>query len=137
MTGEPIPYFIHDATGRIVRTGACYLAPPLQNGTMLVHGSASSNDYYDLSAKKVRPLPPRPSEHHEFDYVAKQWRLNIERAWASVRADRDRRLLASDWTQLPDVPLATKERWATFRQALRDITSQPDPLNISWPSPPA
>jgi len=46
-------------------------------------------------------------------------------------------LEASDWTQLPDVPLETKALWATYRQALRDITDQPGyPTNISWPEPP-
>lgn len=46
-------------------------------------------------------------------------------------------LIASDWTQLPDVPLATKQAWTTYRQALRDITDQPGyPDNIAWPETP-
>ncbi len=59
-----------------------------------------------------------------------------EQAWSDIRTDRDDLLLKSDWTQLPDVPLATKEAWAVYRQALRDITNQPDPFNITWPIPP-
>ena len=52
------------------------------------------------------------------------------------RARRNRLLQASDWTQLPDVPLATKAAWATYRQALRDITEQPGwPTDITWPEP--
>jgi hypothetical protein len=31
----------------------------------------------------------------------------------------------------------TKEVWAAYRQALRDVTLQPDPFNIVWPTPPA
>jgi hypothetical protein len=27
--------------------------------------------------------------------------------------------------------------WRSYRQALRDITDQPDPFNISWPEPPS
>lgn len=46
-------------------------------------------------------------------------------------------LQQSDWTQLPDVLLETKTQWATYRQALRDITDQPGyPFNIVWPTPP-
>jgi hypothetical protein len=34
------------------------------------------------------------------------------------------------------VPLATKEAWATYRQALRDITTQTDPFELNWPVTP-
>lgn len=86
----------------------------------------------------VVEMPPKPSEHHRFDYTTKHWidPRTPDTEWPLVRAERDRRLLASDWTQLPDVPLATKEAWATYRQALRDITEQPDPFNITWPAVP-
>jgi hypothetical protein len=41
-----------------------------------------------------------------------------------VRSIRDGILARSDWTQLPDSPLTDEQRaeWATYRQALRDIT---------------
>jgi hypothetical protein len=52
-------------------------------------------------------------------------------------AERRAKLVATDWTQLPDVPLETKQAWAEYRQALRDITSQPGyPTNVVWPTPP-
>ena len=97
-----------------------------------------TNTYLDVSTSIVKVLPPKPSEHHVFDYATKQWvdQRTPETEWPLVRAERDRRLLASDWTQLPDVPLTTKEAWAVYRQALRDITEQPDPFNIVWPEPP-
>lgn len=54
-----------------------------------------------------------------------------------ARQERDRRLQACDWTQLPDVPAETSTTWATYRQALRDITDQPGfPTDIEWPTPP-
>jgi hypothetical protein len=37
---------------------------------------------------------------------------------------------------MPDVNISTKESWAIYRQALRDITNQADPFNITWPTPP-
>jgi hypothetical protein len=56
---------------------------------------------------------------------------------AEIRAGRDRLLAQSDWTQLPDVPVATAKAWATYRQQLRDITAQPTfPHNVTLPQPP-
>lgn len=56
--------------------------------------------------------------------------------WATIRAERNAKLAACDWTQLPDAPVDAAV-WATYRQALRDITQQADPFNITWPTPPA
>jgi len=56
--------------------------------------------------------------------------------WKALRAERDRRLLACDWTQLSDCPLETsqKEAWTTLRQALRDIPENTsDPEAVIWP----
>ena len=61
---------------------------------------------------QILPMSPRPSEWHEFDYDTKEWVQNVEAAREAVRAQRNRLLQESDWTQLPDVPLATKEAWA-------------------------
>lgn len=50
--------------------------------------------------------------------------------WAAInRGKRNKLLRNSDWTQLPDVPLATKEAWAVYRQALRDL-----PNHVKWPN---
>ena len=54
-----------------------------------------------------------------------------------VRQERDMKLAASDWTQVADAPV-DKFAWATYRQALRDITSQSGfPSNIVWPVVPS
>jgi hypothetical protein len=59
-----------------------------------------------------------------------------ETAAAAVRERRNELLIASDWTQVPDVPV-DKVAWAAYRQALRDIPAQPGfPLNVSWPEQP-
>lgn len=54
----------------------------------------------------------------------------------AIRAERNAKLTACDWTQLPDAPVDA-EAWAEYRQALRDITDQPDPFAIVWPQTPA
>lgn len=54
----------------------------------------------------------------------------------SVRNDRTNRLSESDWTQLADAPV-DKTAWATYRQALRDVTTQEGfPWSVSWPVKP-
>lgn len=48
-------------------------------------------------------------------------------------------LAMSDWSQLPDVPMDEEVRaaWVSYRQALRDITTQPGfPDAITWPVKP-
>jgi len=56
---------------------------------------------------------------------------------AAIRAERDSYLQQSDWTQLPDVPQEIKDKWAIYRQALRDITKQPTfPDSVVWPAKP-
>jgi hypothetical protein len=52
--------------------------------------------------------------------------------WKLIREQRNKLLADSDWTQLPDTS-ADAAVWATYRQALRDITEQSDPFNITWP----
>lgn len=61
--------------------------------------------------------------------------LDAQQATA-VRADRNKRLADSDWTQLADAPV-TGTAWATYRQALRDVTAQAGfPWEITWPDAP-
>ena len=65
-------------------------------------------------------------------------RLDEEQA-GRVRADRNARLAACDWTQVDDAPFdnVTKAAWAAYRQALRDISSQEGfPWTVEWPAEP-
>ncbi len=60
----------------------------------------------------------------------------------AIRRRRNALLAASDWTQLPDVPLSSEVRaaWSSYRQALRDLPgSLTEPLTAepTWPTPPA
>ena len=56
--------------------------------------------------------------------------------WGRIRIERNAKLIASDWTQVADAPVDAAE-WATYRQALRNITNQTNPFNIVWPAVPA
>ena len=54
----------------------------------------------------------------------------------NVRSTRDAKLAESDWTQVADAPV-DKAVWATYRQALRDVTAQSGfPWTITWPVEP-
>ncbi len=64
---------------------------------------------------------PDPSEIRSFE----QDRIE------TARAERNLRLTASDWTQVPDAP-TDKARWAIYRQMLRDM----DFTNPVWPIAP-
>lgn len=56
---------------------------------------------------------------------------------SDVRAKRNRLLRATDWTQLADVPQATKDLWDDYRQALRDVPQQAGfPNDVVWPEKP-
>lgn len=57
---------------------------------------------------------------------------------AVVRAERDRLIAQTDWTQGKDIPDAVSQQWASYRQALRDIPQQTGfPWAVSWPQAPA
>ena len=57
--------------------------------------------------------------------------------WASVRAQQRDLLYKSDWTcSVTDYEPPNRDAWVQYRAALRDVTTQTDPFNIVWPSPP-
>lgn len=57
--------------------------------------------------------------------------------WVLFKVERNNRLSASDWTQLPDAPV-DQAAWAEYRQALRDLPDNTsDPSNPVWPTPPS
>jgi hypothetical protein len=54
----------------------------------------------------------------------------------AARQRRNALLVASDWTQVADAPV-DQAAWATYRQELRDITSQDTfPSEVTWPVAP-
>ena len=59
--------------------------------------------------------------------------------WKEVRQDRDRYLNETDWivTKAKETNTNIPAAWKTYRQALRDVPSQSDPDNITWPTKPS
>jgi hypothetical protein len=70
------------------------------------------------------------------DLSADESAAKVGTQWTVIRAERNKLLVESDWTQLPDVPVDAAV-WATYRQELRDVTDQANPFAIVWPESPA
>lgn len=72
------------------------------------------------------------------DLDAEQAAAIDARQWETVRAERNAKLAASDWivTRSAEAGVPVPSGWRSYRQALRDVTAQPDPFAIVWPTPP-
>ena len=55
--------------------------------------------------------------------------------WRLIRTQRDEKLRETDWRASSDLTLS--DAWKNYRQALRDVPSQSDVDNISWPTEPS
>lgn len=70
-----------------------------------------------------------PEEQEEF----------LNQQWNCIRKERNYALYLCDWTQLNDNGISSekKDEWATYRQKLRDLTSQfSNPENVEYPVDP-
>ncbi|CAB5220129.1 Phage tail assembly chaperone protein [uncultured Caudovirales phage] len=136
-------YTIYLTNGRIVKiVSTNNIEEQLLDGELYIEGPYADDKFYIENGLAIE-LPISPGEYYIFDYETKMWvdnRTEKEKyndASQPVISKRNSLLSASDWTQLPDVPLTTKEAWATYRQALRDISAQSGyPFTIVWPTPP-
>ena len=133
-----ISYIEVTPTGQIVSCGQVqnstfHLVQP-SDGNQIIQGIMITDPaQYYWTGESVETIPVRPSYTHEFDYQSKTWKVSE----SAVRVLRDTLLAQCDWTQLPDVPLETKTAWASYRQALRDITKQAGfPTEVIYPSVP-
>jgi len=56
--------------------------------------------------------------------------------WEQIRSRRNNLLTSSDYTQMADWP-GDKTAWATYRQALRDLTqTYTNAADVIWPTAP-
>jgi hypothetical protein len=97
----------------------------------------------------------RPTTSNPFEFIREvapafidgewvsQWEIvkvnkpqDIEETYASsARSERNALLAETDWAVLPDA--VTPSGYLEYRQALRDITKQPEfPFNVEWPDKP-
>lgn len=87
-------------------------------------------------------VPPQPAdtEWETWRLEAGAWVARPTEAalWRAVRAERDRRLATTDWivARATEAGEPVPIEWREYRQALRDVTKQPDPAAIDWPEAP-
>ena len=95
----------------------------------------TDNDYATLVWDDANDIPVPSQAELEAAWPS----VRDDLAWKQVRAERDRRLSACDWTQVADAPLTATEKtaWADYRQALRDVPQTFDsPDDVVWPETP-
>ena len=77
--------------------------------------------------------------HFIGDDTAKDKRI-LDQKWADIRTRRNRELTESDWVVVKaketHANASIDSDWVDYRTALRDITKQSDPDDITWPTKP-
>jgi hypothetical protein len=94
----------------------------VENG-ITIHRKKNYNKIVEEDLKKDSvPEAPVPSSEDDINWI---------------RMERTKKLEETDWTQLPDVPEATRLKWSSYRQALRDITNTyTSMIDVVWPDKP-
>ena len=106
--------------------------------------SIDENDYSTL-VWNTNNISTKPTES---EILAKNTEMINEIAYDHLRIERNRLLNESDRYSLSDYPHANdtiRNGWLTYRQQLRDITTQNPSINletgeisnITWPTPPS
>lgn len=140
LTQEWLDTYVSDPAGDIVFEG-----PQATGGTVYQYSQRAGVEQLDGKwyTKYIlgpvftdRPAsegqPAQTAAEQEAAYKAMK---DAEQA-ANVRTTRTQKLSDCDWTQLAD-STADKAAWATYRQALRDITTQAGfPWTVTWPDAP-
>jgi hypothetical protein len=154
MSASVVAYFYDPGTG--VFTGSSFVGP----ARMLAANTPPAVSVFDATTTSVDPQsqrvdvvsgelidyqPPKPDDqggecNWQWDASSRRWASTLTDVyyWRMIRAERTRFLAQCDY-----LVLRAQERgeevgleWVQYRQALRDITTQADPMNIVWPTKP-
>ena len=92
----------------------------------------------NVTTGEIVQVPYTTEEQAEYDLKKAAWDAGAnDRKAAEVRAERTSKLAATDWSQAVDTPQGIKDKYATYRQALRDVPSQAGfPWTVTWPDAP-
>lgn len=135
-----IVYARYDSHGRYTFFGTAGEGFNPQGAANVYVGLVNINDqYHDIARNVPVDKPPKPGDGYDFNYATKQWEKNVEKAMALNRIKRDRLIAGTDWRVIKaaETGVEMSSEWSAYRQALRDITGQPDQFNIQWPEPPS
>jgi hypothetical protein len=130
---------------------------PLNDGTLAQFGFArfeyTDPPAYDIEFQEAKEITPKLNglvavqsweikekytAEEKAAYIIKRDQEQLVFRQKTARQQRDTLLTATDWTQVADVPQVTKDKWAPYRQALRDVPQQSGfPWTVNWPDQPA
>ena len=89
----------------------------------------------DFETGKTKIVEFTDTEKLEAEYYNNH--IAPKEAMENLRTRRNQLLTESDWTQSRDVLLSNDEEWKTYRQQLRDLPKNTDPMNSVWPTKPS
>ena len=112
-----------------------YVSNTVEGKTYNIKYYASKRNAEEILDSEGKSHDPKQyvSSHFVGDDSAKDARLLADK-WANVRRERDRKLAETDYLALGDNTLSTAMK--KYRQDLRDVPSQSDPDDITWPTKP-
>lgn len=96
---------------------------------------------YDINDFMLAGAKPELSPGQFLDWSGTDWvvrnanQAEIDFKWVDVRIERNKKLADSDVYVIRAYENGepVSENIKVYRQALRDVTQQPDPFNIVWP----
>jgi len=98
---------------------------------------------HDRATEKLVPCEPYVQDGFAYTIqvapkTEEELTADRESKSAEVRKQRDELLASSDWRVIKAMEqgVQLESEWATYRQALRDITSQPEFPNVEFPVEP-
>jgi len=126
----------------------------LSNGSTRTNSSTfTTEELSDAGYVAVSTAPTYNNRTHNLSWNGSDWSVDeltdldityaTEQQWSEVRIERDKRIEAVEWKIMryqSEVRLGITtttdniSNLDTYVQALRDITKQSDPYNITWPN---
>ena len=130
-----------DVQARLNQLGD-YVSNNIEGTTYNIKYYASKRDAEEIKDFEGNSHDPKQyvSSHFVGQDDTKDARILAEK-WANVRRQRDRLIAATDWRVIvaseSDEGSDLPTKWKTYRTDLRDVPSQADPDNITWPTKPS
>ncbi len=107
-------------------------------------GYVLDNEYISYTAEQRDLKDNRPYYPAKWNNITMSWedlretQEKLNQQWIGITDQREQLLQQSDWRVIKasDTGVPISQAWKDYRQALRDITLQSDPFNITWPIAP-
>jgi Phage tail assembly chaperone protein len=139
-----INYTIYEGqTGEVITTGIAQKESDVVNLLSDTQQYLLEKSYFNQYIENgiIVNMPLRPEGEYIFDYSKKEWVFDVETAIKKALYKRDQLLLDGPdrispmwWSSMTP---EEQQAWIDYRQALLDITEQPNyPQEIVWPTKP-